>query len=122
MLKQPILFHIQPSTLPKEALAKFYFSTTISLSFMISSYAYLITKIRSRNLKCITDASQSELAEVYLTKFVNNYFREVLSEVFENLDLVPEVPQLSSVLLSSSLGYLNRNLVCPSVDKSFVLM
>ena len=61
----------QPSTFPKEALAKFYLSTTFSVSFMISSttfsvsfmissvaptrsstsYAYLITKIENRNLK-----------------------------------------------------------------------
>ena len=39
MLKQPHFFHSQPSTLPKEALAKFYLSTTFGLSFMISSVA-----------------------------------------------------------------------------------
>ena len=37
MLKQPNLFHSQPSTLPKKALAKFYLSTIFGLSFMISS-------------------------------------------------------------------------------------
>ena len=39
MLKQPHFFHSQPSTLPKEALVKFYLSMTFSLSFMISSVA-----------------------------------------------------------------------------------
>ena len=60
MVKQPNFFHSQPSTLPKEAIAKFYLSTTFGLRFMISSvgptrsltfYTYLITKIRNRNLK-----------------------------------------------------------------------
>ena len=60
MLKQPNFFYSQPSTLPEEALAKFYLSMTFGLSFMISSvtptrssssYAYLITKIGNRNLK-----------------------------------------------------------------------
>ena len=58
MLKQPNFFHSQPSTLPKEALAKFYLSATFGLSFMISSVAptqsstsYLITKVGNRNLK-----------------------------------------------------------------------
>ena len=60
MLKQPNFFHSQPSTLPKEALAKIYLSTTFVLRFMISSiaptqsstfYAYLITKIGNCNLK-----------------------------------------------------------------------
>ena len=54
MLKQPNFFYSQPSTLPKEALAKFYLSTIFELSFMVSSvaptrsstfYAYLVTKI-----------------------------------------------------------------------------
>ena len=53
MLKQPNLFNSQPSTLPKEALAKFYNFTTFGLTSMIRSvaptrsstfYAYLITK------------------------------------------------------------------------------
>ena len=39
MLKQPNFFHSQPFTLPKDAPAKFYLSTTFSLSFMISSVA-----------------------------------------------------------------------------------
>ena len=39
MLKQPNFFYSQPSTLPKDAPAKFYFSTTFGLSFMISSAA-----------------------------------------------------------------------------------
>ena len=60
MLKQPDFFYNQPSTLPKEALAKVYLTTTVGLTFMISSvalirsstfYAYLITKIGNRNLK-----------------------------------------------------------------------
>ena len=59
MLKQPNFFYSQPSTLPKDAPAKFYLSTIFGLSFMISSvaptrstsYAYLITKIGNRNLK-----------------------------------------------------------------------
>ena len=61
MLKQPNFFCSQPSILSKHAPAKFYFSTTFGLSFMISSvaltlsdstlYAYLITKIRNRNFK-----------------------------------------------------------------------
>ena len=62
MLKQPNFFYSQPFTLPKEAPAKFYLSTTFGLSFMISSvaptqsstfYACLITKIGNRNLKAI---------------------------------------------------------------------
>ena len=36
MLKQPNFFYSQPSTLPKEPIAKFYLSTTFGLSFMIS--------------------------------------------------------------------------------------
>ena len=60
MLKQPNFFHSQPSTFPKDAPAKVYFSTTFGLSFMIrpvaptrssTFYAYLITKIGNRNLK-----------------------------------------------------------------------
>ena len=60
MLKQPNLFHSQPSTFPKETLANFYIRTTFGLSFMIRSIAptrsstfcaYLITKIGKRNLK-----------------------------------------------------------------------
>ena len=60
MLKQPNFFYSQPSTLPKDSPAKFYLSTTVGFSFMISSvaptrsstfYAYLITKIGNRNLK-----------------------------------------------------------------------
>ena len=39
MLKQPNFFHSQLSTLPKEALAKFYLSATFGLSFMVSSVA-----------------------------------------------------------------------------------
>ena len=39
MIKQPNFFHIKPSTLPKEALAKFYLPTTFGLSLMISSVA-----------------------------------------------------------------------------------
>ena len=35
MLKQVNFFHSQLSTLPKEALAKFYLSTTFGLSFMV---------------------------------------------------------------------------------------
>ena len=59
MLKQPNFFHSQLSTLPKDATAKFHFSTSFRLSFMISSvaptrlstsYAYLITKIGNLNL------------------------------------------------------------------------
>ena len=62
MQKQSNLFYSQPSTLPKDALAKFYLSTSFGLSFIISSvastrsltfYAYLITKIENRNLKCM---------------------------------------------------------------------
>ena len=33
MLKQPNFFHSQPSTLPKEALTKFYLSTTFAFKF-----------------------------------------------------------------------------------------
>ena len=63
MLKQPNLFYIQPSTLPKETFAKFYLSTTFGLSFMLSSvaptqlstfYACLITKIRNGNLNFLS--------------------------------------------------------------------
>ena len=65
-LKQPNFFYNQPSTLPKEALAKFYLSTIFSLTFKISSvapirsltfYVYLITKIGNRNLKFFYHAS-----------------------------------------------------------------
>ena len=63
-------FYSHPSTLRKEALAKFYLSTTFSLSFTISSvaltrlstfYAYLITKIGNRNLKVSSQSRKSEL-------------------------------------------------------------
>ena len=56
MPEQPNLFLQQPTTLPKDALAKFSLSTTFGLSFMISSvvltqssdfYAYLITKVET---------------------------------------------------------------------------
>ena len=59
MLKQPNFFYSQPSTLPKDTLAKFYLSTTFDLSFMITSvastrsstfYTYLITRIGNHNL------------------------------------------------------------------------
>ena len=59
-LQAPKFLYSQNSTLPKEALAKFYFSTTFGLSFMISSvaptqsstfYTYLITKIGNRNFE-----------------------------------------------------------------------
>ena len=62
MPKQPNFIYSQPSTLSKEALAKFYLSMTFGLCFMINSvaptrsstfYAYLITKIGNRNLKKI---------------------------------------------------------------------
>ena len=51
-------FYSQPSTLPKEAPAKFYLSPTFGFSFIRSaaptqsstSYAYLITEIGNRNL------------------------------------------------------------------------
>ena len=64
MLKQPNFFYFQPFTLPKNAPANFYLSTTFSLSFMTSSvaptrsstfYTYLITKIRNRNLNLYTN-------------------------------------------------------------------
>ena len=51
-----IYFHSQPTTLPKDALAKFYLSTTFGLMIMIISvvptsssdfYAYLITKVET---------------------------------------------------------------------------
>ena len=60
MLKQANFFYSQPSTLPKEAHAKLYLSTTFGLSFTISSVAptqsstsnaYLITKIGTVTLK-----------------------------------------------------------------------
>ena len=59
-LKQPNFFYSQPSTLLMDAPANFYLSTSFDLCSMISSaaptrlptfYAYLITKIGSRNLK-----------------------------------------------------------------------
>ena len=62
MLKQPNFIYNQPSTLPKESLAKFYLSMISGLSFMISSvaptrsltsYAYLVTKIGNRNLNVL---------------------------------------------------------------------
>ena len=60
VLKQPNFFHSQPSTLPKDAPAKFYLSKTFALRFMISSAAptrsstfkaYLISKIGNSNVK-----------------------------------------------------------------------
>ena len=39
MPKQPKFFCSQPSTIPSEALAKFYLSPTFGLGFMISSVA-----------------------------------------------------------------------------------
>ena len=39
MLKQSHVFCIQPFTLPKDAPAKFYLSTTFDLSFMTSFVA-----------------------------------------------------------------------------------
>ena len=59
MLKQSNFFYSQPSTLSKEALAKFYLSTTFGLSFINSVaptrsstfYAYLITKSETVTLK-----------------------------------------------------------------------
>ena len=39
MLKQPNVFHSQPSTFSKDARAKFYLPTTFGLSFMIGSVA-----------------------------------------------------------------------------------
>ena len=64
MLKQPDFFYSQPSSLPKDAPAKFYLSTT--LSFMTrsvaptrssTSYAYLISKFGNRNLKYYSSPS-----------------------------------------------------------------
>ena len=60
MLKQPNFFYSQPSTLLKDAPAKFYLSTSFGLSFMTSfvaltrsltSYAHSVTKIGNRDLK-----------------------------------------------------------------------
>ena len=59
MLKQSNFFYSQPSTLAKEAPARFYLFTTFGVSFMISSvaptssstfYSYLITKIENGKL------------------------------------------------------------------------
>ena len=59
VLRQPNFFCSQPSTLPNEALAKFYLSATFGSSSIISSvaptrsstsYTYLITNIGNRNL------------------------------------------------------------------------
>ena len=70
MLKQPNFFHNQPSTLPREALAKFYLSTAFGLSFMVCSlaptrsstfYAYLISKIGNCNLKLSEDRKNVKL-------------------------------------------------------------
>ena len=65
VLKQPIFCYSRPSTPPKDSTAKFYFSTTFGLSFMISFlaptrsstfYAYLITKIGNRDLNGVKPA------------------------------------------------------------------
>ena len=58
-----IYFYSQPATLPKDALAKFYFSMTFGLSFMISSVvptrsSDFITKVETLAL--------NELASVLL--------------------------------------------------------
>ena len=72
MLKQPNFFYSQPSTLPKDAPAKFYLSTTFkwfkfcdkfcSPYSIVYFYAYLITKIGNRNLKQLKLCSGSDFA------------------------------------------------------------
>ena len=78
MLKQPNFFHSQPSTLPKDAPAKFYLSTAFGLSFMINSvaptrastsYAYSFTKIGNRNLKWKPNLKVSLFVFNYQTMF-----------------------------------------------------
>ena len=86
MLKQQNFFYSQPSTLPKEALAKFYLPCAFGLSFMISSvvptrsstfYAYLVTKIGNRNSKSIRQESRcfqhqctaADVQSVYRSRF-----------------------------------------------------
>ena len=58
MMKQPNFFHGQPSTLPKDAPAKFYLSTSFGLNFMVSSVAptdrRLFTHISSPKWEIIT--------------------------------------------------------------------
>ena len=74
ILKQPNFFQSWPSTLPKDAPAKFYLSTTFGLRLMISSvaptrlstfYAYLITKIGNRNLNYLLYFSYLVRTEKY---------------------------------------------------------
>ena len=87
MPKQQNFFYSQPSTLPGEAAAKFYLSTTFCLSFMIGSvaptrtwtfYAYLITKIGNGNLKAYmeflkTQSSRGLLVAISHEIFVRNH-------------------------------------------------
>ena len=90
ILKQPNFFHSQPSTHPKEALAKFYLSRTFGLRFITSSvaptrsstfYAYLITKIGNCNLNFLLHFSLCRSDNIWITLLFttsNQMFRTIL--------------------------------------------
>ena len=96
MLKQPKFFCIQLSTRPKEALVKFYLSTTFGLSFTISSvaptrsstsYAYLITKIRKRNIKVALFSTMMS-AKMTKQRRTNSTNSNVAQNVWLNLNSI----------------------------------
>ena len=89
MLKQPNFFHSQPSTLPKDAPAKFYLSTTFGLSFVSSvastrssySYAYLTTKIGNRNLNVNRPLRRENVGDVVVDVDMDVY-NDLVSQSF----------------------------------------
>ena len=58
MFKQPKFFYGQPSILSKDVPAKFYFSTTFGVSFMISSVASTQSSFFYADLITKTEAAQ----------------------------------------------------------------
>ena len=94
MLKQPDLFYSQPATLPKDAPAKFYLSTTFGSSFMISSvaptrssdfYAHLITKGENCNLNELSyliwlQDTLYPLIKCFINHFIVEYTQGVTSQ------------------------------------------
>ena len=61
-------FYSQPSTLPKEALRKFYLSTTFGLSFMINSVAPTRSSTSYRSLKIFA------ITFLFFDVFLSNWF------------------------------------------------
>ena len=99
MLKQPNFFYSQPSTLSKDAPARFYLSTTFDLSFMTSSvsptrsstsYTYLITKIGNLKLKqhLITEfgkITRSFVSNAYKQQMIDKSFPDQQKGMAEEL-------------------------------------